>query len=85
VSEQRLWERACAYPSLAGVRLTKPAAPPWLVVGLLPDGIALTANDPFSDIRLSCELVHTGTYVFVLIHASIFKGDDGNAAVVETR
>jgi hypothetical protein len=45
-SEQRLWEQARAYPSLPGVRLTKPAVPPWLVVGLLPDGMALTANDP---------------------------------------
>ena len=44
-SEQRLWEQACAYPALPEVRFTKPAAPPWLAVGLLPDGMTLI-DDP---------------------------------------
>ena len=45
-SEQRLWGEASAYPTLPGVRLTKPGAPPWLAVGLLPDGMVLLGNQP---------------------------------------
>ena len=45
-SEQRLWEEASAYPTLPDVRLAKPTGPPWLAVGLLPDGMALLGNQP---------------------------------------
>jgi hypothetical protein len=45
-SEQRLWGEASSYPTLPGVRLTKPPAPPWLAVGLLPDGMVLLGNQP---------------------------------------
>ena len=43
-SERRLWEQVNAYPTMPSVRLAKPATPPWLAV--LPDGMALLANDP---------------------------------------
>jgi hypothetical protein len=45
-SERRLWGDASAYPTLPGVRLTKPGAPPWLAAGLLPDGMALVETQP---------------------------------------
>jgi hypothetical protein len=45
-SEQRLWGEASAYPTLPGVQLTKPVAPPWLAVGLLPDGMVLLEAQP---------------------------------------
>jgi len=35
---------------LPDVRLTKPAVPPWLAAGLLPDGMALLGNQ--SDLML---------------------------------
>ena len=44
--EQRLWEQASAYPTLPSAQLTKPAALPWLAVGLLLDGMALLGNQP---------------------------------------
>jgi hypothetical protein len=40
-SEQRLWGEASAYPTLPGVQLTKPGAPPWLA-----DGMVLLRNQP---------------------------------------
>jgi len=45
-SEQRLWGEASAYPTLLGVRLTKPGVPPWLAVGSSPTVWCCSGTSP---------------------------------------